>query len=328
MSDPVSHHRSSLDATLAALKTETPSPQTTNLDLLSVDELLTVMNDADQAVPAMVREVIPDISRAVTAITARCARGGRLIYVGAGTAGRLGVLDASEIPPTFGVEPNTVVGLLAGGQSALTSAVENAEDDADAGAEALRAIGLVPEDVVVGISASGRTPYARGALVFAETVGALTIALTCNRPSELGCVADIAIEVEAGPEILTGSTRLKAGTVQKLVLNMISTALMVQQGRVYGNLMVDLRATNAKLASRAARIVAQILDTSLSEAQAFLVQAHGNVPVAVLMARAGLNFSDAQRVLAEHGGRLREAVDALSADACVLVSDDRARIDR
>jgi N-acetylmuramic acid 6-phosphate etherase len=268
------------------------------------------MNDQDATVPAAVRRAIPQIERAVDEIVARWRRGGRLLYFGAGTSGRLGVLDASECPPTFSSPPEQVQGTIAGGDVALRKAVEGAEDDAQAGALAVRRVGAGARDVVVGLAASGSTPYVLGALGAAREQGAFAVAVVNNPGSALSAAADVAIEVEVGPEVVTGSTRLKAGTAQKLVLNMLSTAAMVRSGKVYGNLMVDLTATNAKLRLRAARIVAEVAGITPEEALPLLEQTEFRVKPAIVMAVRKCDAMAATRRLETAGGMLRDALDA------------------
>lgn len=241
---------------LDMLSTERPNPLTRDLDVMSVSDLLTVMNQQDAIVADAVAAVLPAIEAAVDSIVTARAQGGRLIYLGVGTSGRLGVLDAVECPPTFGTDPGEVIGIIAGGPGAFLNAVEGAEDDPRAAGADLDAISLNATDVVVGLAASGRTPYVIGGLDHARALGAATVAVSCNRNAAMSSHAGVAIEVETGPEILTGSTRLKAGTAQKMVCNMLSTASMVRSGKAFHNLMVDLRPTNAKLVDRANRIVA------------------------------------------------------------------------
>ena len=240
---------------LATLSTEQVGDRHPDLDLLSTAALVRAMNEEDAAVAAAVAVATPEIAATIEGIVSRMSAGGRLIYVGAGTAGRMGILDASEAPPTFGTHPGQIVGVIAGGSGAIQGAVENAEDDAAAGVADLRALGVSAGDAVIGVSASGRTPYVIGAVEFAASVGAFTAGISCNSPSDLGRAADVAIDVVVGPELLTGSTRLKAGTAQKMVLNMLSTITMVRLGKTYRNLMVDMRATNEKLRARAERTV-------------------------------------------------------------------------
>ncbi|WP_025156266.1 N-acetylmuramic acid 6-phosphate etherase [Leifsonia aquatica] len=310
MAEP--HSLSDLRETLGTLATEAVSESTRDLDIMSIEELVEAMNAANAEVPVAVARESASITAAVTGVSERMRRGGRLIYAGAGTAGRMGVLDASEIPPTFGAPPELVVGLMAGGPEALHTAVENAEDDEEAGRGAVRAITVGPLDAVVGISASGRTPFVLGAIDQARRAGAFTVGLACNADSPLGRDAEVGIEVVVGPEILTGSTRLKAGTAQKLVLNMISTISMVRLGKVYGNLMVDLRATNAKLRARSERTVMLATGTDAQQAAEALDATGGWIKAAILMSETTLDADAAVRLLAEHGGRLRDAL--LAAD--------------
>jgi len=250
-------------------RTEARNPKASHLETLTTREILELMNDEDSTVPGAVRRALPAIERATEEIVAALARGGRVRYIGAGTSGRLGVLDASEAPPTFGVEPDLVSGIIAGGDSALRSAAEGAEDDALAGAKDARE-DLRSGDVLVGISASGRARYVVAALTMAREIGARTVALTCDASSTLAQGADVVIAVDVGPEILAGSSRLKAGTATKLVLNMLSTAAMIRSGRTRGDLMVDLRATNAKLRERAVRMVQEVAGIDEAEARARL----------------------------------------------------------
>ncbi|RDI49379.1 N-acetylmuramic acid 6-phosphate etherase [Nocardia mexicana] len=295
---------------LGELATETANPRSAGLDSMSIETLLHTMNAEDSRVASAVAQAIPSISRAVEVIVAARGRGGRLIYAGAGTSGRLGVLDASECPPTFGSDPGEVLGLIAGGPQALTEAVEGAEDDAEAGARDLVTLGLTPDDVVVALSASGRTPYAVGALDRARAIGATAVALSCNRDAELSAHADIAIEIDTGPEILTGSTRLKAGTAQKLVCNMLSTAVMVRAGKVYGNLMVDLHPSNTKLVDRARRIIAEATGVDFDTAATLLDAADGQAKTAIVMQLAGVDADRARGMLTNAHGFVRDAVHA------------------
>jgi N-acetylmuramic acid 6-phosphate etherase len=284
---------------LGHLSTEGAPAERAEIDRLPTAELVRLMNQDDSAVPAAVAAAAPAISAAIDAIG---ARGGRLIYVGAGTAGRLGVLDASECGPTFNT--GRVLAIIAGG--AVSEAIERAEDDYDAGARDLPP--LTARDIVVGISASGRTPYVLGAIAHARAAGALTIGLACNADSELSAAVDCAIEVLVGPEFIAGSTRLKAGTAQKLVLNMLSTLTMVRAGKTYGNLMVDVRVTNAKLRDRATRIVEQVTGAPHEEAAAALAAAGDEAKVAITMLRLGLDVPGARARLDAADGRLREAL--------------------
>lgn len=294
---------------LQTLVSEERHPLSRDLDRLSAAEIVALMNSEDRLVPLGVEKVLPEIARAVERIADAFRRGGRLIYQGAGTSGRLGVLDASECPPTFGVPDGMVIGLLAGGRRALTDAVEGAEDDAPAGAADLEAVGLAPADVVVAIAASGRTPYALGGLAHAKATGCTTIAITCNPGSALHVMAEIAISPRVGPEVLTGSTRLKSGTAQKLVLNMLSTASMIRIGKSYGNLMVDVSAANAKLVARACRIVVEATGCEPAEARRLLERTGFEAKPAILMALTGIDEREARRRLANASGFLRTALD-------------------
>ncbi|WP_440104953.1 N-acetylmuramic acid 6-phosphate etherase [Streptosporangium sp. H16] len=297
-------------ATLSTLSTEQSDPRYSRIDRLPTDQVARLMNAADTAVPAAVAEAIPEISAAVDAIVARMKAGGRLFYVGAGTSGRLAVLDASECPPTFGTDPELVQGVIAGGTPALTRSVEGAEDDHAGGAAALRERGVGALDAVVGVSASGRAPFVLGALAEANRRGALTVGLSCNAATPLSAAALHPIEVIVGPEVVTGSTRLKAGTAQKLVLNMISTIAMVKLGRTYGNTMIEVSAMNSKLADRAARMVSDITGTALSAARSALEAAGWHVKVAVLMIEHGLDAAGARILLERHGDQLEAALEA------------------
>ncbi|MEO3803819.1 N-acetylmuramic acid 6-phosphate etherase [Nonomuraea sp. B1E8] len=293
---------------LPELSTEQSDPRYSQIDRLPTEEIARLMNQADTAVPAAVAAAIPAISAAIDAIAARMAEGGRLLYVGAGTSGRLAVLDASECPPTFGTDPSLVQGIIAGGPEALTRSVEGAEDDAEAGAAAIKALEAGPLDSVLGVSASGRAPFVLGALAEAAGRGALTAALSCNADAPLSAAAEHAIEVVVGPEVVTGSTRLKAGTAQKLVLNMISTISMVRLGRTYGNEMIEMSAMNNKLAGRALRMVRDITGADRETAVAALDAAGGQAKIAVLMIQHGLDAEAARALLESHGERLSDAL--------------------
>lgn len=297
---------------LSTLDTEAATTERGDLDLLETVELVRRMNAEDQKVPVAVAERAVDIARAVDGITDRFRRGGRLIYIGAGTAGRIGVLDASECPPTFGTDPSMVVGIIAGGETAIRSAVENAEDDADAAEQSLREIGFAALDTVVGISASGRTPYVVGGLQHARRVGALTVAIASNRDSDIGAAADIPIEVVTGPEFISGSTRLKSGTAQKLVVNMLTTLSMIKLGKTHRGVMVDLLATNEKLHARSIRTVTQLAGVEVDEAAEALRVADGSVKLALLTLATGADVERARGALAQTDGILREAIAALS----------------
>ncbi|MBB3732553.1 N-acetylmuramic acid 6-phosphate etherase [Nonomuraea dietziae] len=291
---------------LPELSTEQSDPRYSQIDRLPTSEIAQLMNQADATVPTAVGAVLPAITAAIDAISARMAAGGRLLYVGAGTSGRLAVLDASECPPTFGTDPSLVQGVIAGGLPALTRSVEGAEDDTSAGEEALAERGVGALDSVVGISASGRAPFVLGALAEAGRRGALTVALSCNHRTPLSAAAGHAIEVVVGPEVVTGSTRLKAGTAQKLVLNMISTISMIRLGRTYGNNMIEMSAMNAKLAGRAARMVSDITGVSAETARETLEAADGQAKIAVVMIEHGVDADGARTLLESHGSRLGE----------------------
>ncbi|MFE2128768.1 N-acetylmuramic acid 6-phosphate etherase [Streptomyces amritsarensis] len=297
-----------LRAQLETLTTEAFRPELAEIDRLSTLDIARTMNAEDATVPAAVAARLPQIAAAVDAIAERMARGGRLVYAGAGTAGRMGVLDASECPPTFNTDPADVVGLIAGGPSAMVRAVEGAEDSPQLAAEDLAALRIGPDDTVVGISASGRTPYAIGAVEAARARGALTVGLSCNAGSALAAAADHGIEVVVGPELLTGSTRLKAGTAQKLVLNLISTITMIRLGKTYGNLMVDMRSSNEKLRARARRIVALATGAPDEEIEAALTATGGEVKNAILVVLGEVDGQAAAELLAASRGHLREAL--------------------
>ena len=288
--------------------TEERNPLTKDIDTLLTLDMLTLINAEDQKVALAVRDELPKIAAAVDAITARMQRGGRLIYIGAGTSGRLGVLDASECPPTFGTLPELVVGLIAGGNAALTAAVEGAEDNREGGVAEITKLDVNENDCVIGIAASGRTPYAMGGLQAAKKRGALTVSISCNRPSPLEELAGIGIAPVVGPEVVTGSTRLKAGSAQKLVLNMISTAVMIRLGKTYSNLMVDVQPTNAKLRQRARRIVAEAARLDLHQATEILSACNGEVKTAIVAVLAGISPELARTRLRETGGYVRKAI--------------------
>lgn len=298
-----------LRAELATLRTEQVDPRYADLDLLDTASLVHAMNTEYRAVADAIDAVSSSIAQAVDAITARLRSGGRLIYLGAGTSGRLGVLDASECPPTFGTEPSQVVGIIAGGDIAIRNAVEGAEDHPEAGARDLDRINVDSKDAVVGISASGRTPYVIGALTHAKARGALTVGLACNTDSRVGVAADIAIEIEVGTEFLAGSTRLKAGSAQKAVLNMLSTLSMIRLGKTFGNVMVDLRASNQKLVARSERTVMAVTGADPAAAACALESANGSVKDAIFALLTGLAPAEAAIILAQHDGHLRAALE-------------------
>ncbi|MBM4089341.1 MAG: N-acetylmuramic acid 6-phosphate etherase [Planctomycetes bacterium] len=289
--------------------TEQRNPESECIDRLSAREIVALMNREDARVAAAVASQAEAIAAAVEGIVARLQSGGRLIYLGAGTSGRLGVLDAAECPPTFNTPPELVVGVIAGGERALTRAVEGAEDHPEFAVKDLRGRGVNAADVVVGIATSGRTPYVIGGLDFAGKQGCLTVGLACNEDSELARVAHIMITPVVGPEVISGSTRLKAGTATKMVLNMLTTGTMVRLGKTYGNLMVDLRATNNKLLIRSRRIVAALAAVSESEAQQLLDRCGGDVKTAIVVARRRVEPSLARQLLCRAEGHLRRALE-------------------
>jgi len=295
---------------LGHLTTESRNPASERLDCLSAQEIVRLMNAEDARVTGAVATQLDAIAQAVETIAERLRAGGRLVYLGAGTSGRLGALDAAECPPTFNSPLGQVVGLIAGGPAALTHSVEGAEDHPEAAVADLQAIGLGPRDVVVGIATSGRTPYVVGGLAYARSVGAYTIGLSCNREAVIAGECDLRITPVVGPEVLSGSTRLKAGTATKMVLNMLSTGAMVRLGKTYGNLMVDLRATNSKLRERSRRIVMTLTGCLPAEAERLLAQADGEVKTAVVMAHCGVPASQARQWLEEAGGHLRRVLEA------------------
>ena len=292
---------------LENLMTEKRNPKTQNLDQMSTGEFLTIMNEEDGKVAAAIKETLPDVEKAVKIIIKNLKNGGRIIYMGAGTSGRLGVLDAVECSPTFGTT-DEVQGFIAGGEKAFVKAVEGAEDSKELAAEELKKLNVGKYDTIVGIAASGRTPYVIGGLEYARKSGADTVAVSCNKNAEISKYADVAIEVDCGPEVLTGSTRLKAGSAQKMILNMISTASMVGVGKVYGNLMVDVRATNEKLVERAKRIVMEATGASYEEAEKTLVLAKWHVKTAIVMILTGCEYEEAAQRLEKADGFVREAV--------------------
>lgn len=298
-----------LIAALSHLVSEGRNPDTMDIDLQPSIEIVKRLNQQDKSVPLAVEKVLPEVAQAVDKIVEAFQVGGRLIYLGAGTSGRLGVLDASECPPTFGVSDQMVLGLIAGGQDAMFKAKEGAEDDPQLGESDLQSLNLTPDDVVVGIAASGRTPYVIGALTYANELGATTVALSCNPDSPIAEIAEIAISPVVGPEALTGSTRLKSGTAQKLVLNMLTTASMIRLGKSYQNLMVDVKATNKKLLARATRIVMQATDCDKAQATSTLEETEFDVKLAILMILTGLGIQEAREQLHYQQGFLRAAVE-------------------
>jgi N-acetylmuramic acid 6-phosphate etherase len=293
---------------LEELSTEQPNPASAGIDALPSEEILRIINAEDRKVAEAVASQIPRIARAVEAVAERIGRGGRLFYIGAGTSGRLGVLDAAECPPTFNVPRELVQGMIAGGNAALARATEASEDDPGLGARDLLARGFAGKDVLVGIAASGRTPYVLGAVAKARELGALTIGISCTPASELSRAVEIPIEPLTGPEVLAGSTRMKAGTATKLVLNMLSTAVMIRLGHVYGNLMVNVQPKNSKLIARARRIIAEAAGVDHRTAAEILKKSGGTVKVAILMARLGVSREEAESRLTAAAGRVSEAL--------------------
>lgn len=293
---------------LGALPTEQRNPATTDIDTLSTLEMARVLNEQDATVAPAVARALPDIAESIDVIVDRIRQGGRLVYIGAGTSGRLGVLDASECPPTYNTPPELVVGLIAGGDHALRHPVENIEDRPEEGAAALRDINLTAKDVVVGIASSGRTPFVVGALAYAKELGAATISLANVENAVIAREADIAIAAVTGPEPVTGSTRMKAGTAQKMVLNMLSTGAMIRLGKTYGNLMVDVKTGSEKLKDRAQRIVSMVTGIDPDEAKGLLVKAKWNVKVAIVMKKAGLTPAQAAARLRTSNDSIREAL--------------------
>jgi N-acetylmuramic acid 6-phosphate etherase len=293
---------------LERLLTEQPNPASEGIDACTTEEILRIINEEDQKVALAVAREIPRIASAVDVIVDRIQRGGRLFYIGAGTSGRLGVLDAAECPPTFQVPASLVRGIIAGGEAALSRSTEAKEDDPEAGGRDLRESGFGAGDVLVGIAASGRTPYVLGAVQAARELGAATIGISCTPDSELAGLVDIAILPLTGPEVLAGSTRMKAGTATKLILNMLSTAAMIHLGHVYGNLMVNVQPTNSKLADRARRIVETATGLDYNGASELLAAAGGNVKTAIIMGRCNATREEAERMLAAAGGRISLAL--------------------
>ncbi len=293
---------------LSQLVTESRNQASNAIDTLSTLDMVTVINQEDQKVALAVEKTLPEIALVVDAIADAFMAGGRLIYMGAGTSGRLGILDASECPPTYGSNPNQVVGLIAGGHKAILKAVENAEDNRELAKQDLQNLGLTKNDVVVGIAASGRTPYVIGGMKYAYSVGAQVVAVSCNPQSEMTKIADIAITPVVGAEVITGSSRMKAGTAQKLVLNMLTTGAMIRTGKVFGNLMVDVEATNAKLIQRQTNIVMQATDCDAAQAEEALSACDRHCKTAILMILAGLDAEQAKKQLANHNGFIRSAL--------------------
>ena len=296
---------------LDRLTTESRNQNTLNIDKVSTLEMVKIINNEDKKVAIAVENELPQIAEAIDGIVERINRGGRLIYIGAGTSGRLGILDASECPPTYGVSEELVQGIIAGGTEAIFRAKEGAEDSKELAIEDLKEKKLTENDTVVGLAASGRTPYVIGGLEYANKIGALTVSVTCNGDSEVSKVAKISIAPVVGAEVVTGSTRLKSGTAQKLVLNMLSTGTMIKLGKVYGNLMVDVRATNEKLVERAKRIVCEATGVEKSQAEEVLSETNFDVKLAIFMILSGLNITEAKEKLSASKGYIAKAMEII-----------------
>ncbi|MCT8762515.1 N-acetylmuramic acid 6-phosphate etherase [Glaesserella parasuis] len=290
--------------TLGQLITEQRNPNSMQIDTLSAYEIVQIINNEDKQMPLVIEKVLPQIAQAVEKIVEAFQQGGRLVYIGAGTSGRLGVLDASECPPTFGVSPEMVKGIIAGGERALRHPIEGAEDNKEAGKQDLQAVEFSQKDVLVGIAASGRTPYVLGALAYAKQLGATTVSIASNPNSAMSQIADIVIDTVVGAEVLTGSSRMKSGTAQKLVLNMLTTASMILIGKCYQNLMVDVQASNQKLVARAIRIVMQATECSREIAETTLVLAENNAKLAIMMILADLDKDGAEQLLSQQQGKI------------------------
>ena len=290
------------------LTTEQANPESASIDQMTAFEIVSVINGEDAKVAAAVRRALPEIAEAVDVVAEAIAGGGRLFYLGAGSSGRLGILDAVECVPTFSVPSDIVQGVIAGGERAVTRSIEGAEDRPELARQDLEARGLTAADVVCGIAASGRTPYVTGGLEYAKSLGAKTIAIACNMDSPIGALADIAIGVDVGPEVIAGSTRMKAGTAQKMILNMLSSGAMIRLGKVYGNLMVDVKVSNQKLAERAGQLVMRLTDADAERARELLAGANNEVKAAVVMARLGVEYDEASQLLEGAGGKLRAVI--------------------
>lgn len=294
---------------IEGMTTETVNEATKNIDRLDALEIVTLINEEDKKVAKAVEAELPQVARAVDAVAERFKRGGRMIYCGAGTSGRMGTLDAAELPPTYNVSPDRAFGLIAGGEDAMYHAIEGAEDSEELALEDLKRVGLTGDDCVIGIAASGRTPYTLSALKYANSLGALSISVTCNANSPMAQEAQISIAPIVGPEAICGSTRMKAGTAQKMVLNMLSTAVMVRLGKVYQNYMIHLQPTNEKLVVRSVRMISQITGASQETSERMLQAAGMRVPEAIVMIMAGCSWQEAAKALERTGGRVREAIE-------------------
>lgn len=299
-----------MDDYLKDLTTETINTDTLNIDECSTEEMLRLINEQDKLVPEAIQKEIPNIAQAVNILYTSLKNGGRMFYIGAGTSGRLGVLDASECPPTFGTDPQMVQGYIAGGDVALRTAVEGCEDDPNAGIQLIKDCGVTAKDVVIGITASGGAAFVLGAIQHAHEIGAHTVGVVNNKNSKLAALCDVCIAPIVGPEVIIGSTRMKSGTAQKLVLNMLTTCTMIKLGKVYGNLMVDLKATNNKLYDRAKRIICSATGVDNKQAEEALIRAGNNTKLAIMMIKTGLDEKEAQQILDEYDGRLKLAIQA------------------
>ncbi|PMQ01180.1 MAG: N-acetylmuramic acid 6-phosphate etherase [Dictyoglomus sp. NZ13-RE01] len=293
---------------MSEILTESINPNSRNIDEKSTEEILRIINEEDKKVPLAVEKEIPKIAEVVDEIVKRIEKGGRVFYVGAGTSGRLGVLDASEIPPTYGADPNLFQGIIAGGDFALRFSVEGIEDDEERGRRDLEEKGINEKDTVIGIAASGKTPYVLSALKFAKEKGAFTVGIVCNENTPMEKICDKTIKALVGPEVIAGSTRMKAGTAQKLILNMISTSVMIKLGKVYDNLMVDVQVLNKKLKERAKRILNITCNLGEKEAEEILKKANNNVKLAIIMAKSGVDYNTAKNLLEKHKGRIRDVL--------------------
>ncbi len=294
---------------LESIATEKRNKNTLDIDRVSTLAMVKKINTEDQKVALAIENVLPSIAMAIDIIVEKLRLGGRLIYLGAGTSGRLGILDASECPPTYGVSEDLVQGIIAGGLPAVFKSVENAEDSKEFAIEDLKKIKFSNNDVLVGIAASGRTPYVIGAISYAKSIGASTIAIACSKNSEIGKLANVTIEVEVGPEVVTGSTRMKSGTAQKMILNMLSTGTMIKLGKVYSNLMVDVQALNAKLVERCKKIFMEATLSSYEEAVTYLEKTNFNVKLAILMFETTLDLKNAEKLLSQHNGVLFDCIE-------------------
>lgn len=296
---------------LEKLATENRNKESVNIDKVSTIEMVQLMNAEDKKVAHAVEAELPQIAKAIDAVAERFQAGGRIIYIGAGTSGRLGALDAIELTPTYSVSSERAFGIMAGGKEAMFEAVEGAEDSEELAVNDLKAVQLTAEDVVIGIAASGRTPYTISALTYAKAQGALTVAVTCNEASEMNKIAEVGIAPVVGPEVITGSTRMKAGSAQKMVLNMISTGVMIKSGKIYQNLMVNVQPTNKKLVQRSINIIHDATGIAHEKAETFLNEAKQDVAVAIVMIESGLGQVEAEKLLSQHNGRISDVLEAL-----------------